>query len=426
ALPHVLEVQPGDGRRRRPPGAARQARRLPAAERLRRRQELASVLGRDGRGPGPLHGRAQGGDPQRPVRERAVHARDARGAARRGRRGVAGQAREAARRPRAAARERGLPQPRRAAADAGHAAARDGQGRPRARGLARRAVQPHRQGDRLPRLQDAPRDPGLVRQVELRQPRHAVPRDRHRERRLEQAVRVRRRAQPRRQRDAAELDDAHRQARGADGPRVRGPHGAPGRVPVELRDRADARLLALDDPLRRGPLHARQEGRARAHAPHPDPVPGRHDPRRPLPRLGRGDPARDARARAGGPLPHEHRRGAQARSAHPDGAEEGHAPDRDDHRRQAQRPHDAERADLQELDGARRDGHRHHAQGGRRLPPLGDHDQHLHARARPRARGVRQARERDLEGQGVLHQHDDARPVPPDGLPEEEVEDGEL
>jgi Ca-activated chloride channel family protein len=37
------------------------------------------------------------------------------------------------------------------------------------------------------------------------------------------------------------------------------------------------------------------------------------------------------------------------------GAEEGHAPDRDDHRRQAERAHDAQRADLQELDGARRD-----------------------------------------------------------------------
>ena len=41
------------------------------------------------------------------------------------------------------------------------------------------------------------------------------------------------------------------------------------------RDGADARLLALDDPVRRGPLHARQEGGARAHPPDPHPVPRR-------------------------------------------------------------------------------------------------------------------------------------------------------
>ena len=72
------------------------------------------------------------------------------------------------------------------------------------------------------------------------------------------------------------------------------PDGAPGGVPVVLRDGADARLLALDDPLRRGPLHAGEEGRARAHAPHPHAVPRRHDQGRALPRLGRGDSARDA------------------------------------------------------------------------------------------------------------------------------------
>ena len=74
-------------------------------------------------------------------------------------------------------------------------------------------------------------------------------------------------------------------------------------------------MLALDDPVRRGSLHAGEEGRARAHAPHPHAVPRRHAPGRPLPRLGGGDPAGDARARAGGPVPHEHGRGAQARAA---------------------------------------------------------------------------------------------------------------
>ena len=54
--------------------------------------------------------------------------------------------------------------------------------------------------------------------------------------------------------------------------------------------------VALDDPLRRGPLHAGQEGRARAHASHSHAVPRRHAARGALPRLGRGDPAR-ARSR---------------------------------------------------------------------------------------------------------------------------------
>jgi Ca-activated chloride channel family protein len=91
------------------------------------------------------------------------------------------------------------------------------------------------------------------------------------------------------------------QDRGADGPRLPGPDGAPGRVPLELRDGADARHVALDDPLRRGPLHAGEEGGARARPPHPHAVPRRHGARGALPRLGRGDPARAARARAGGP-----------------------------------------------------------------------------------------------------------------------------
>ena len=81
----------------------------------------------------------------------------------------------------------------------------DGQGLDRAGRGARRQLQPDRERDRLPRLQDAARPARLTRQVELRQPRHALSRDRHRGRRLEQAVRVRRRAEHRRQRDAEEL-----------------------------------------------------------------------------------------------------------------------------------------------------------------------------------------------------------------------------
>src|SRR5947209_2540612 len=47
-------------------------------------------------------------------------------------------------------------------------------------------------------------------------------------------------------------------------------------------------------------------------------------------------------------------------------------------------------------------------------------DQHLHAGARPQSRGVREEGVGDLPGQGVLHEHDDAGAVHPDGLHAEE------
>ncbi len=144
--------------------------------------------------------------------------------------------------------------------------------------------------------------------------------------------------------------------RRSDRPGVLGPDGQAGGVPIVVRDGAHARHVALDDSLRRGSVHAGQEGRARAHAPDSHAVPGRHDSRGAVPRLGRGDPAPDARPRAGRPVPHEHRRGAQAGAPDPARAEEGHAAGHHDHRRQAERAHDAERSDLQELDGPRRHG----------------------------------------------------------------------
>ena len=52
------------------------------------------------------------------------------------------------------------------------------------------------------------------------------------------------------------------------------------------------------------------------------------------------------------------------------------------------------------------------------LPAQRDHDQHLHAGARPQPGGVRQAGRRHLPGEGVLHQHDDAGAVHPDGFHE--------
>ena len=54
------------------------------------------------------------------------------------------------------------------------------------------------------------------------------------------------------------------------------------------------------------------------------------------------------------------------------------------------------------------------------LPPQRDHDQHLHAGARPKPGGLREAGRVHLQGEGLLHQHDDARPVHPDGLHEAE------
>jgi len=51
---------------------------------------------------------------------------------------------------------------------------------------------------------------------------------------------------------------------------------------------------------------------------------------------------------------------------------------------------------------------------------LGDHDQHVHAGAGPESRGVREEGIGDLPREGVLHQHDDARPVHSDGLHEKE------
>ena len=91
------------------------------------------------------------------------------------------------------------------------------------------------------------------------------------------------------------------------------------RVPLVGRDGADARLLPLDDPVRRGPLHPGQEGGAGAHPPDPHPVPGRQPPRGAVPRFGGGDSAQRAGHGAGGALPHQHGRRAQAGAADPAG-----------------------------------------------------------------------------------------------------------
>jgi hypothetical protein len=66
------------------------------------------------------------------------------------------------------------------------------------------------------------------------------------------------------------------------------------------------------------------------------------------------------------------------------------------------------------------------AEGGRELPPPGHPDQHVHAGARPRAGGVREEGQRDVPGQGVLHEPAHARPVPADGFPQQEDAEGAL
>ena len=65
-------------------------------------------------------------------------------------------------------------------------------------------------------------------------------------------------------------------------------------------------------------------------------------------------------------------------------------------------------------------------EGGRELPAAGDPDQHLHAGAGPRARGLREEGHRDVPRQGLLHQPPQPGPVRPHGLPQQEGEEGPL
>ena len=143
--------------------------------------------------------------------------------------------------------------------------------------------------------------------------------------------------------------------------RLRGPDGRAGRVSKLLRHGADARLQPQHDSVRRGSLHARQARRhgARASAAHA--VSRRHDARRALPRLRRRDSAARARPRARRALLHEHARGTAARPPHPREAAQGHAADRDDHRRQALGLDPARRPHLQERVRPRSVRHRRNA-----------------------------------------------------------------
>ena len=123
-------------------------------------------------------------------------------------------------------------------------------------------VRAHREDRRLPRLPRPARPARLGGEGLLRPPRHARPRDRRRGLGPLQGVGVRGHDEPRRLRHPPQRD----RPRGAQGPARRGlrrPAGAPVGVPVVVRHRGAPRLLAQHDPLRRGPLHPREEGRPR-------------------------------------------------------------------------------------------------------------------------------------------------------------------
>ena len=156
------------------------------------------------------------------------------------------------------------------------------------------ALRGHRQGDRLSGLPRAARSARLARQEQLRPPRHARSRDRHRGLGRHEGVRVRRHAEPRRERDGAERRAAPARvtARGRHaGPGVRGPRRRAGRVSELVRDGDHARLQPQHDPLRRGSLHAGQAGRAGALAADSTAVSRRQPEPGAVPRLGRGSAA---------------------------------------------------------------------------------------------------------------------------------------
>ena len=97
-------------------------------------------------------------------------------------------------------------------------------------------------------------------------------------------LRVRRHPEPGHQRDAV-LRRPPRRRQGAARSGVFRPARPPVRVPELLRHGADARLQPQHDPLRRGPLHAGQEGGAGAGAPDPHAISRRQPALRAVPRF---------------------------------------------------------------------------------------------------------------------------------------------
>ena len=198
-------------------------------------------------------------------------------------------------------------------------------------------VRGHRQIARFSGLQDAEGPARLAGPQQLRPPRYARSGHRHRGQRILQELRVRRHVEPGCQRHAVLRHPAGRR-KGAAQSGVFGPARSPVRVPELLRHGADAGLQPQHDPVRRGPLHARQEGGAGAGPPDQDPISRRQPALRAVPRRGRGTGHQPARARAGGSVLHEHPRWADSGAAPAQSGAQGHAPDRHDHRRQAELP----------------------------------------------------------------------------------------
>ena len=180
---------------------------------------------------------------------------------------------------------------------------------------------------------------------------------RHRDQRRAEALRVRRHDEPRRHRDdsqcgeAAAGDQADRRTPDQRRHRHRllGSDGRAGRLSELVRDRADARLQPQHDPLRRGSLHAGQARRDGAVAPDPHAVSGRHAARGAVPRhRPRRSRSRELGRVRVGPYYTNTREGLRAGAPHPRAAAQGHAADRDDHRRQAVGADAARRPHLQE------------------------------------------------------------------------------
>ena len=340
-------------RRPQPGEPHRKALRVPPGRGLRRRASLPSLLGLVRAG-GYILGRgSETGHPAGADAERPADARNDRGT--QGRRSRQSRRAERDRRPprrdHPEAGGRGVHHP-------GRGPVRDG-GRHRRRdrcGAGGRSsqrrppgpLQSDPAGARLPRVPRPPEPARFDGQVQHRVPRDPGIRDGGGVRRGKQALRIRRHPEPRHPRDAQERD----RARGGPGPagaRLQGPHGPPDRLPVVVRHGSHAGHLTFDDPLRGRPLFACKEGRAGPFAPHPHPVPGGLSARRDLRRPRGGDSAGAAGQGPGRPLPHQHGRGIRIGPQAPDVAEEGHAPDHHDHRRQAERDHPRRRQDLQEL-----------------------------------------------------------------------------
>ena len=98
--------------------------------------------------------------------------------------------------------------------------------------------------------------------------------------------------------------------------RVQRSAGASVRISIVVRDRAHARLLALHDSVRRGPLHAGQESCDGVVASHPHAISGRLALAGALPRFGGGVATVATGAGQSGPVLHQHaRRAAAWRSA---------------------------------------------------------------------------------------------------------------